>query len=279
MPYTASIRRTNPACILFLIDQSGSMDEDFGGQLKTKKSVVIADSVNRLLQNLILRSAKAGGVRDYFHVGVIGYGHTIEAGFGGEVGKELLVPISKLGDHPKRVETRKKMIPDGAGGVIEQTIKFPIWFEPEANGKTPMCEALAAAGLAVKGFVDRYPKSYPPMVLNLTDGRPSDGNPLDNARRIRKIWTSDGATLLFNLLLSSGEGVPSYFLSDEGLLADVYSKLLFRMSSELPPKLMEAARSEGFQVAPKARGVVYNADPTAVVRFLDIGTRVTPVLR
>jgi hypothetical protein len=48
------------------------------------------------------------------------------------------------------------------------------------------------------------------------------------------------------------------------------------MSSELPEKLAEAARAEGHDIKPKARGVVINADPTAIVRFLDIGTRVTP---
>ena len=30
MPYTAEISRTNPSCFLFLIDQSGSMQEPFG---------------------------------------------------------------------------------------------------------------------------------------------------------------------------------------------------------------------------------------------------------
>jgi hypothetical protein len=46
------------------------------------------------------------------------------------------------------------------------------------------------------------------------------------------------------------------------------------MSSELPPKLAEAARTEGFATAPRSRGFVFNADLVAVIRFLDIGTRV-----
>ena len=60
-----------------------------------------------------------------------------------------------------------------------------------------------------------------------------------------------------------------------GLHHPQYGQALFRMSSELPPKLSEAARAEGFAVREKARGVVINADPTALVRFLDIGTRVS----
>jgi hypothetical protein len=276
MAYSAQISRTNPACILLLIDQSKSMSESFVGLADQTKSGVVADAVNRLLQNIILRSAKADGVRDYFHVGVIGYGKTVKAGLGGQLPHDILIPISKLGDHPLRIETRKKHVPDGAGGTIEQTVKFPVWFDAEASGPTPMCEAFAAAGLAINGFIARYPNAYPPILLNLTDGKPSDGNPQANARAIRNLSTTDGNCLVFNLLLSEKPGLAVYFLATEVALEDDYSKLLFRMSSELPPRMWDAAKAEGFAIAPKARGVVYNADPTAVVRFLDIGTRIAP---
>jgi hypothetical protein len=33
MPYAAEITRTNPTCFVFLVDQSSSMLEPFGGQL------------------------------------------------------------------------------------------------------------------------------------------------------------------------------------------------------------------------------------------------------
>jgi hypothetical protein len=276
MPYSAQISRTNPACLLFLIDQSGSMVQPFPGGTGQTKASTVADAINRLLQNVVLRSAKADGVRDYFRIGVIGYGKGIKAGLGGSIPFNVLIPVSKVGDHPLRVETRTKLIPDGAGGIIEQKIKFPVWFDPEADGKTPMCEAMAAAGLAVKDFVNEFPNAFPPIVLNLTDGLPSDGNPQENARLIRNLTTTDGATLLFNLLISSKPVPPEYFPAHEGGFVDTCSKLLFRMSSELPPKLWEAAKAEGHDMKPQARGVVINADPTAVVRFLDIGTRVTP---
>ena len=276
MPYSAQISRTNPACILLLIDQSHSMGEPFVGLADQSKSQVVANAVNRLIQNLVLRSAKADGVRDYFHVGLIGYGKGLAAGLGGQLPDDVLIPISKLGDHPLRIETRKKLVPDGAGGTIEQSVKFPIWFDAVASGPTPMCEAFTDAGLTVIDFAARYPNAYPPIVLNLTDGQPSDGNPQANARAIRNLTTTDGNALVFNLLLSTEPGLSDYFLASEAGMTDDYSKLLFRMSSELPPRMWDAAKAEGFAVEPKARGVVYNADPTAVVRFLDIGTRIAP---
>lgn len=276
MPYSAQITRTNPACILFLIDQSGSMADPFPGTTVQSKAATVADAVNRLLQNVVLRSAKADGVRDYFRVGVIGYGKGIKAGLGGKIPYDVLIPVSRVGDFPLRVETRTKLTLDGAGGIVEQKVKFPVWYDAEANGKTPMCEAMAAAGLAIREFVQEFPAAFPPIVLNLTDGLPSDGSPQANARLIRNLTTSDGATLLFNLLISSKEVLADYFPSDETGFTDNCSKLLFRMSSELPQKMWESAKAEGHDVKPHARGVVINADPTAIVRFLDIGTRITP---
>ena len=58
-----------------------------------------------------------------------------------------------------------------------------------------------------------------------------------------------------------------------------FATLLFRMSSQLPPRLQEAARGDGFRVGPMARGFVFNADLVAIVRFLDIGTRVAQGVR
>jgi hypothetical protein len=78
MPYAAEISRTNPSCLLFLIDQSSSMAEPFGGHPDKPKAEGVADGINRLLQNLALKCAKSDRVRDYFHVGVIGYGGRVE---------------------------------------------------------------------------------------------------------------------------------------------------------------------------------------------------------
>lgn len=279
MPYSAPISRNNPACLLFLIDQSKSMNQPFVGGTGQSKAVVVADALNRLIQNVVLRSAKADGVRDYFRLGVIGYGDGVQAGLGGCVPLNVLMPVSQVGDKPLRMETRTKLTPDGAGGVIEQKIKFPIWFDAEAKGNTPMCEAFAAAEKVVKRFTEEFPNSYPPIVLNLTDGMPTDGDPESHAKAIRGLSTADGPALVFNLLISTKPVPADFFPSYEGKFADPYAKLLFRMSSELPERLADAARAEGHDVKPQARGVVINADPTAIVRFLDIGTRVAPAVR
>ena len=73
MAYSAEISRANPSCFVFLIDQSGSMADVFGaGEGNQKKADGVADAINRLLQNLVLKCAKEEGIRDFFHIGVIG---------------------------------------------------------------------------------------------------------------------------------------------------------------------------------------------------------------
>jgi hypothetical protein len=279
VPYTAEISRTNPTCLLFLIDQSSSMAEPFGGAPGKTKSDGVADAVNRLLQNLVLKCAKSDGIRDYFHVGVIGYGNGVHSALGGALAGRHLVPVSELANSPLRVETRKRKVDDGAGGLLEQSFKFPVWFEPVADGMTPMCQALTLAGQVLEEFINRSPECYPPLVINVTDGAASDADPRPAAAAVRALATTDGAVLLFNAHLSSSPAQPIVFPASSKGLADRYAKHLFKMSSELPPRLLEAAGADGFEVTEGARGFAFNADLVSVVRFLDIGTRVAQGVR
>ena len=144
MPYTAEISRTSPSAFLFLLDQSASMSDPFGvSEGNRRKADGVADVINRLLQNLVIRCAKEEGVRDYYSIGVIGYGLSVSPAFTGPLSGRELIPISDIANLPARLEERKKKVDDGAGGIIEQSVRFPIWIDPVANGGTPMCRALA----------------------------------------------------------------------------------------------------------------------------------------
>jgi hypothetical protein len=275
MPYSAEISRTNPSCFLFLIDQSGSMAEPFGAQPDKKKAHEVATAINRLLQTLVLRCAKGQEVLDRFHVGVIGYGHTTVApAFGGALAGQALVPVSKLASSPLRVELRSKKVDDGSGGLIEQKVKFPVWFDPAANGQTPMCQAFDMAWNNLNDFVGQYPACFPPILINITDGRATDGDPEPHARCVRDLASRDGNVLLFNVHLSARRDKPIELPDAEERLPDDFAKLLFRISSVLPPTMQETARREGYLVTDKTRGFVFNADLVSVIRFLDIGTRI-----
>ena len=279
MPYTIEISRTNPTCFLFLVDQSSSMLEPFGTQQDKQKAEGVADAINRLFQNLVLKCAKSEGIRDYFYVGIIGYGGVVESALGGALEGQVLVPISAIAGNPVRVEQRTRKVDDGAGGLVEQSFKFPVWFEAKANGRTPMCKALAQAREQVQVFLSRYPDCYPPMVINITDGASTDGDPLPSAKATQALASSDGNVLLFNAHISASQAYPIAFPATEDGLPDDFSRLLFRMSSPLPQRLQEAAHSDGFPAGVGARGFVFNADLVSIIRFLDIGTRVSRGVR
>jgi hypothetical protein len=275
MPYCAELSRTNPTCFLFLIDQSSSMAEPFGGQPDKAKSDGVADGINRLLQNLVFKCAKADGVRDYFHVGVLGYGGRVHWALGGDLAAQGLVPISVVANHPLRVEQRTRKVSDGARGVLEQKFKFPVWFEPVAVGRTPMCQAITNAIQALTEFIGRFRESFPPLVINISDGKATDGNPELPAQQLRNLATTDGNVQFFNAHLSSIAALPIEFPARENDLPDPLARDLFRLSSVLPDKFQTSARNEGFRIEPTSRGFVFNADLVSVLRFLDIGTRVT----
>lgn len=282
MPYTAEISRAHPGCLIFLIDQSSSMDDPIGrapdgdrADGDVRKADVVADALNRLLFELSVRCAKEEGVRDYFHIAVLGYGSTVRSALSGPLAGRELVPLSEIVAHPARFEPRVKKVPDGAGGLVARTTESPVWVEPIASGGTPMCQALGSAATLVRGWVDAHPDGFPPIVLNLTDGESTDGNPAEPATRLRFHVTGDGEALLFNLHISGNRADPITFPGPNDPLPDQYARLLFTMSSELPPGMRAYATEQGHDVADAARGFVFNADLSAVVQFLDLGTRAT----
>jgi uncharacterized protein YegL len=273
MPYTAEISRSNPSCFLFLVDQSGSMEDGWAGEAGKQKADGLATIINRLLQNLVLKCAKSEGVRDYYHVGVIGYGGSVGPAFSGALAGKELAPISAIANLPARIEERSKKTDDGAGGLVEQTVKFPVWFDPVAKGGTPMSQALTLARQVLTGWLAQHPSGFPPIVINITDGEATDGDPSAAASALRDLQTDDGEVLLFNLHLSSHQAAPVQFPDDAAGLPDKWAKLLFNLSSPLPPFMREIAGQEGFPVSECTRGFAFNADMVTVIQFLDIGTR------
>lgn len=272
MAYQAEISRVNPSCFVFLLDQSGSMSDRFGGDAAGSKADQLATVINRLLANLVIKCSKDEGVRDYFDVGVIAYGSTVGPALGGNLTGQVLVPISQLANNPLRIEERVQKVSDGAGGLVEQSVKFPVWFNPKADGGTPMCQAFRLAWNSLREWVGLHPDSFPPIIFNITDGEATDGDPAEEAANIRNLATTDGNVCLFNIHVSSQGGRAIEFPDSEDNLPDDFARRLFRMSSLLPPHLRAAAEAEGYKVG-AARGFVFNADAVSVIQFLDIGTR------
>jgi hypothetical protein len=273
MPYSAEISRQNPSCFLFLIDQSGSMVEPISGGDNKRKCDSVADAINRLLHNLIIKCARGEGIRNFYEVAVIGYGAQVAPAFSGKLAGRDIVPISEVAASPARVEERTKEVDDGAGGTVTRKVKFPIWFEPMAKGTTPMGQALSLAHKLLSDWVGIHQNSYPPIVINITDGEATDSGPVAQAEALRSLSTFDGNVLLLNCHISSRPESPIIFPETDGGLPDEFARILFSVSSVLPESLRQLAANENVVLGPETRGFAFNADLTELIRFLDIGTR------
>lgn len=272
MTYSAEISRDHPTAILFVIDQSGSMDE----RMATGKSKAefVADVLNKTIYTLVTNCTKADGVRNYFDIGVVGYGgNGAKPGLGGTLAKEVIHPITALATSPLRVEDRTRQEDDGAGGILERRVKFPVWFDPTSSGGTPMTAALTKAAEVLVEWCDRNLNSYPPTIIHVTDGASTDGDPSEVASVLRRISTNDGECLLFNIHVSTEQGEATRFPSSPTGLPDSYARLLFDMSSTLPDHIAKLARDKGYSMLNDARGFMFNADPKDIANFFEIGTR------
>ena len=275
MSYSAEISRNNPTAFLFAIDRSGSMGDSISDG--ASKATVLSDVMNRFFSELLIKCTKSEGIRNYFDVGVIGYDSSLGVAnpLPGTLSAEWMNPISLFETNVLRLDERLKKIPDGAGGLVETRVKFPIWFEPVAGGTTPMCSALQTAYDVLNYWCATNPSSYPPLFIHITDGQSTDGDPEELAQKIQSLSTNDGNVLIFNLHLSSMGGQEVLFPASTTGLPDGYAEKLFRMSSQLPANVVKIAQREGItQANSESRGFAYNVkDIATLVTFVDIGTR------
>jgi hypothetical protein len=66
--------------------------------------------------------------------------------------------------------------------------------------------------------------------------------------------------------------VPVLFPSSEGQLPDEFGRLLFRMSSLLPERMLHLASAKNLTAPAGARGMAFNADGTNMLKLISVGT-------
>lgn len=277
--YTQEITRRHRAAFIIAIDRSGSMQElvHFGKSV-LKKSEAVAYTANTLISELIDRCRRTDGMRNYYDIAVLGYcNDTVEtlldpAGF---------VSIDRLAARTPdtSVICSQHDSDDGKEILITHTIKH--WIEAKAEGNTPMYEAM----LHVRDLVDAWcadphnRESFPPVVINITDGEVSDCDDnelLDICSQIRRISTDDGDTLLFNIHISTDSTTPAMIFPSHRELVNAgqYARILAECSSEMPEAFNDAVRrKKGAGAEPPFCGMAYNANIVELLSILNIGSR------
>ena len=278
--YRQPVTRSDPGCIIVLFDRSDSMKATWSGT-GASMAVGAALVLNNILLDLCITATTEvnAPVRHYFDIGVFGYGaclnnpgEGVESAFGGGLAGRGLVPLPELADTPLTVREEPSV------DQMSVSAKIPIWVEPVHGYRTPMCEAIAVAGAHVHDWATAHPNSFPPIIINITDGMVTD-SPYDGATladwvaRLTSIRTSDGPTLFFNIFLSPTRSPEIIFPATPRGLPEPGPEL-FGMSSELPGPMVANARADGVDVQPGARGLAFNVGRSTLLRVLQIGTRV-----
>jgi hypothetical protein len=277
--YQQAFSRSTPGCIMFLVDRSDSMQKAWAGAGMTLAEGA-ARAINKILLELCVRSTKEPGapMRLYFYCSIIGYGYCpgsdtegVEVALPAPLAQYGIVPLPDLAE--KYLAVREEPAVDAG----MESSKVPVWIEPYHGYRTPMCEAIATAGAYLNDWALAFPESFPPIVINITDGMYTDSPYLGVdvatwAQRLTSISTADGNALLFNIFLSPHQADGVWFPETPDALPRPGPEL-FEISSPMPKPMAENARSAGIDVAPGARGLVFNADLAMLVKFLTIGTQ------
>lgn len=269
--YVQRVDPDHPGCLMVLIDQSGSMASEFGALPKSTKAKDVAQALNRFLQHVATCCYEAGQVRDYWYVGMIGYGNTVGSAFGGSLAGRTIVPISELVQQPLRFESRKKPQEDGDGEGLEiWKALHPVWITPIADGDTRMRRAFALTQDVLRSWLMDHPSAFPPIVVNITDAQGTDGDFGSEVRTLKRLRTEDGEVLFFNIVMearSAGEeaiAFPSQW--------DEWGRTLFRFSSRLPTCMLTAAKEVGYDVSETSRGFLERAMVEDIVSALSLFT-------
>lgn len=262
-PYEQPINSNKPGFFVILIDQSLSMSEEFGD---TKKHIFAADAINRVIYEIRSASIEGDEIKDRCFVAVIGYGIETKA--------IIANKTSELKKLILNIEQREQIQLDGS----KINIKMPVWIKPKADNGTPMDIAFDQAFNLASGFCKSNQDSFPPIVINITDGKPNDlqkggkgEKTRDAARRLLTLKTQHGQLLLFNAHIGNFEMGSVLLPSDIKQLKDPFAQYLFDLTSPIPKPMLSLAEAVGFDPKPGARGMVFNADADGFVRLLNFG--------
>ncbi len=287
--YSNTINSKNPTLFVFLVDTSGSMHDPWvSSSIGTSLSQSAAIALNEALYDLSLRACmKDDHVIDRVHIGAYAYGDdSVEWALPGLSEDQGWVNAETWVPGYSRVE--KVPVSEDAGRVI--TREIPIWFEPEADGSTPMCTAFRKAAEVVRAHMQAYPDSFPPVVINITDGWPTDtGVPIVNVEDYSPDWgevsraaaeitsqsCTDGEPLLLNIHITPqalGDNLTLLFPAQAPAGSHDVVQSMVSISSVLPANFVLQGRKSGHDLKEGARGLILNADRTLLSDFLRIGT-------
>lgn len=260
-----------PGLLVILIDQSGSMLSPYEGETRTTFASRV---INRVINEIIQKNFNGDKPKNRCFISVIGYNHNV---------KELCSGyLTELYSNPIRIESVKKKVSDGAGGLIEIDTKMPIWVEPiTAEGATNMKGAFLMAKQLVEKWIEDKPKNPAPVIINISDGIPYyDGRNVEEcmqetiqvAEEIKKLSNEDGNVLIFNAEIGNGNKYEFPAEKAEISSAGKEAEFLFEITSVIPAGYNEAAAKNSLSIKENSRGCIFNAKGEDLINLINFGS-------
>ena len=277
--YTQEITRRHRAAFVLVLDRSGSMQERIRlGRMNITRAEAVTLMANALITELIDRCQRTDALRNYYDIAVIGYANDEVESLLGKQGFISIEQLRQMAPGRSTISIEEEL-PDGSSAMVTHSITE--WIRPKAEGKTPMYEAL----LRVRDLVGKWctepenRESFPPIVINITDGESSDCDDselCDICSQIRRQATADGNTLLLNIHISANSTIPSmvFPMAEELVAADRYARTLAECSSIMPEAFNESIQQiKGAGATPPFIGMGYNASIIELLSIINIGSR------
>ncbi len=258
------ITSTNPCLLVYMIDQSKSMEESFGNA-NYSKSIEVANAINDILYEVGLRCYESSGeLKNRFEVAIIGYGidsNAVRSAWQGNLANRWVLSVNEFFKNP-------------IGNLNEK----PFWIRPYAVHDTPMTKAFENAYRLCQDWIQwgNHRDCHPPIIINITDGEATDAGSsfrslIGQVDKLKSLNTNFGNAFVLNIHISSNAGERKLFPSRIES-TDKFSRLLFDLSSPLNSNMIRIAQSLGYNVHDGSKGYVFNGNASDLLNFLNIGT-------
>ena len=277
--YSQEITRQHRTAFILALDRSGSMQESvrFGKKVMSKAEAV-SIIANALITELIDRCRRTDSLRNYYDVAVVGYSNDNIEMLLGRDGMLSIDDLSRISPR-RRTFSNEEQLSEQNSAIFQHSLDE--WFTPHAEGNTPMYEAMLRVRDLAKEWCEKSEnrQSFPPVVINITDGEASDcdDNELrDICEQIKRIATDDGNVLLINIHISTDSTLPAIIfpMAEELTGAGRYSRLLAECSSVMPSAFDSAiCEMKGRGATPPFFGMGYNASIIELLSMVNIGSR------
>lgn len=222
--YSVPATSDTPALVIYLLDVSGSMEEDCGGG--KSKIEVVHESLKKVSVRMVQRATRGKIVAPRYRIAMLAYSSFVV---------DLLGGIKTIEEVAK-------------GGVPQFSVL----------DTTDTALAFSEAEKLLRSELPKLQDCPAPLICHMTDGQFTGADPSPVVRRILAMSVPDGNVLVENIHISpSGLEVTDVKgwsgVTRKEMLQDSYSKTLCDMSSPLPASYRNVIREFGYNLAADAR--------------------------